>query len=342
MVYATFFLQITIDEFLVGSYQLQLSRLRFISGREPNDTAIKQLTELFRLSCDPQQHRIPVVVSPEELQVVLEESAVTIGNIAGHHTPLPKLSPSGKLRCIHGRQRFEAAILMNGPHMWWGVQLYCIPSGSSFRQLLPKVVDQYFYQTPPSDGEVFLRVRNYEESGNTREAALWRLKLSKYKQKILRAVQRDGRLLEKLNQLHPFHGLWDSFQLGNMERHMAIHATDEVSHKGRSHDIPRHAMPRSRSRGWTHPEFFGGMAWHGGIHPRSLGGMAWHGRIHSESFGGMGWDGRTHPKYFRGMAWRGKAQSSRGMAWLVAWLEDPKTVICGSISDARFSVVCPL
>lgn len=119
---------------------------------------------------------------------------------------------------------------MNGPHMWWGVQLYCIPSGSSFCQLLPKAVDQYFYQTPPSDGEVFLRVRNYEESGITREAALWRLKLSKCKQKILRAVQRDGRLLEKLNQLHPFHGLWDSFQLGNMERHMAIHATDEVLH----------------------------------------------------------------------------------------------------------------
>lgn len=133
------------DEFLVGSCQLQLSSLRFISGREPNETAIKQLTELFRLSCDPQQHRIPVVVSPEELQVVLEESAVTIGNIAGHHTSLPKLSPSGKLRYIHGRQRFEAAILINGPYIWWGVQLYCIPSENSFRQLLPKMVDQYFY-----------------------------------------------------------------------------------------------------------------------------------------------------------------------------------------------------
>lgn len=217
-------------EFLVGSCELQLSRLQFVAGRDPKESAVAKLSELFRLSCDPEDHYIPVVVCPDELQAVLDESAVSIGDIVRGQMPLPRLTPSNRLRSIHARQRYEAAIRVFGQDMWWAVRVYCIPTGSDILQVLPKEVDQYYYQTPPTDGEVFLKVRDYEESGNPHDAALWRLRLSPCKQEALRAIERRANLLEKLDQLRVFPGLWEGFQLGNIHKYIALHAMEEVLH----------------------------------------------------------------------------------------------------------------
>lgn len=216
------------EEFLIGSCELQLSRLHFVASREPKKAAVAKLVELFKLSCDPQDHPIPIVVSPEELQVVLGESAISLDDLVRRPLPRPKLTPSGKLCGIHARQRYEAAIRVFGPDMWWTVRLYCIPAGSNIPELLSKETDQFYYQTAPSDGEVFLKVREYEESGRADHATSWRLRLSTCKQVALRALERQEEMLEKFDQLRVFPGLWDGLQLGNIQRCNALHATEEV------------------------------------------------------------------------------------------------------------------
>lgn len=217
-------------DYFVGSCQLALGRLTFDSSREPNPSAIRRLSEVLRLSCDPMSHQIPVVVSPEELQTVLDDSNVSREALVENRQPYPELFPSAKLRGIHGRQRFEAALRVYGSRKLWTVQLYCIPAGSDVYRLLQPEVDQYFYQTPPSDGEIFLKIRENKGPGQVDIAKLWRLKLSSYKQKVLGTVERQSGLLEKLDQLRAFPGLWNGFQLGNMEKHLKLHTPEEVSH----------------------------------------------------------------------------------------------------------------
>lgn len=220
----------SMDEFLIGSCELQLSKIHFIAGREAKRVAITKLVERFKISCDPQDHQIPIVVSPEELQVVLSESHVSLDDIVQRRIPRPKLNPSRKLCGIHARQRYEAAIRVFGPNMWWTVRVYCIPAGSNISELLPKETDQFYYQTPPSDGEVFLKVREYEESDRAACATLWRLKLSTCKQVALGALERQEHFLEKFDQLRAFPGLWEGFQLGNIQRCNALYATEEILH----------------------------------------------------------------------------------------------------------------
>lgn len=90
------------NEFLIGSCEVQLNRLQFVVGREPKEASITKLAELFELSCDPEEHHIPVLVCPDELQAALDALAVFIENLVQGHLPLPRLTPSSKLRSIHG------------------------------------------------------------------------------------------------------------------------------------------------------------------------------------------------------------------------------------------------
>lgn len=57
---------------------------------------------------------------------------------------------------------------------------------------------------------------------------LWRLRLSNCKQVALGAVERCQSVLDKLDQLRVFLGLWDGLQLGNIQKNLALHATDEL------------------------------------------------------------------------------------------------------------------
>lgn len=131
-------------EFLVGTCQVQLKNLCFF-GRASIDHAVNQLAEVFRLSCasHSKQNLIPVVLYPDELEKVLEESGLSMQHFVQIQPDLHKLTPSAHLRCVHGRQRYEAALLVGGPDMWWGIRLYCIPRGSDISRLLRKETDQF-------------------------------------------------------------------------------------------------------------------------------------------------------------------------------------------------------
>lgn len=220
------------DEFLVGTCQLKLKDLIFESGRDRLAGAVDQLMQVFPTSCNPidKENQIPVVVSPDELQEILGASGITMQDLIGPSSPLPKLRPPRPLRCIHGRQRYEAALQVEGPGMWWAVRVFCIPPGSDVTRLLFKEVDQHYYQTPPSDGDVFRKVREYTEDDRPDAADLWRARLSKGKRLALRALELRPTLLDKLDQLRCFPGLWQGFHLGCVEKHLALHAIEEMVH----------------------------------------------------------------------------------------------------------------
>lgn len=223
-------------EFLVGVCQVQLKKLRFVASRDKIDAATKQLVEVFTTTeCEPYEHQnqYPVVVSPREFEAALAVSRLSMQDLvavqeASSRRPIPKLHPSGKLRCLHGRQRYEAALLVHGPEMWWAVRVFLVPEDCDIPRLLRGEIEQYFYQTPPSDGEIFLKVRYYTEVGMSCFADEWRTRLSGPKKISLRAIETHPSLLEKLDQLRTFPGLWVGLQLGNIQKHLAAHAVEEM------------------------------------------------------------------------------------------------------------------
>ncbi|KAK7746517.1 hypothetical protein SLS53_002476 [Cytospora paraplurivora] len=213
--------------------KLQLKDLTFEGGRGPVAAAIEQLTDVFLSSCNPDEkaNQIPVVVSPEELHDLITVSGTSMQDlIRSMHAPFPRLQPSKPLRCIHGRQRYEAAKRIEGPEMWWTVRLYCIVAGSDLTRLLYHEVDQHYFQTAPYDGYVFRKVREYDESGEPDKADDWRRRLSKGKKNALRAIETRPEVLEIFDQLRCIPGLWEGLHLGNIERHLALHATEEMLH----------------------------------------------------------------------------------------------------------------
>lgn len=220
------------DEFLIGTCVVQLKSFFFESGREKDDRATRTLVQVLKESSEQhdKHNQIPVAVSLEELHQVLNDSSISMQEIARSEAPYPKLFPIRKLRCLHGRQRYEAAIELYSLEAWWPVRLFCIPEGCDPNHIpsLRREIDQYYYQTPSSDGEIFRKIRSYEDMHQRDWAHTWRLRLSRSKQKALRAIELRAPLLAKLDQLRLFPGLWDGFELGNIARHLSLHADDEV------------------------------------------------------------------------------------------------------------------
>lgn len=54
------------------------------------------------------------------------------------------------------------------------------------------------------------------------------LRLSGSKKNILHAVLRNGPILEALDALLPFTGLWDGLRLGNVHKHLALHCDEDI------------------------------------------------------------------------------------------------------------------
>lgn len=120
------------------------------------------------------------------------------------------------------------AVDVLGPNAWWTVKLFCIPEGSNPGRLLRKVIEHTSHETPATDGEILLQVREYEDCGSYDLADDWRCRLSKSKRVGLRAIELRHDLLSKLCQLRVFPGLWAGLELGNIQKHLSLHATEEM------------------------------------------------------------------------------------------------------------------
>ncbi|KAM7183170.1 Protein of unknown function (DUF3723) domain containing protein [Rhypophila sp. PSN 637] len=153
-------------KFLVGICQIQLKNLDFDTyhSRGKNKTAVAYLGSVLVDSCKSHlwSHQIPVRVTPDQLHEILALSQVSLEDL---NRELPstdfnyrKLQTRRNVECIHGKQRYEAAIESLGEEEWWTVRIYCLPEGSDLYRLLPHEVDQC-YQTPYSDGDIYRKVQ---------------------------------------------------------------------------------------------------------------------------------------------------------------------------------------
>ncbi|KAK3937194.1 hypothetical protein QBC46DRAFT_411395 [Diplogelasinospora grovesii] len=200
------------EEFLLGRCQLQLRDIEIDPDycRDKIDLAI-QTVSIPILKTTNSQYSLRTQV---ELRQLLEDSGVSYSSFIESQSRIPYLrltSSHSKLRCIHARQRYEAALSSTklGPGTWWTVKLYCLPQGVDIRALLRDEVEHDHHQTKYNDGHIFCAVLYWEEQGDPGRARSWRSKLSH---------QANGKVKERLKKLRAFPGLLNALELGNVER----------------------------------------------------------------------------------------------------------------------------
>ncbi|KAK3901966.1 hypothetical protein C8A05DRAFT_15916, partial [Staphylotrichum tortipilum] len=216
-------------EFLLGRCQLRLKDIEIDPDycRESIDAAIDHLRPVFEdpksFKPDTESHQLPIVTDLDGLRQLLEDSRVSNDAFRELQTapPYPQLtSLHGQFRCIHGRQRYEAAIGSTklGPDTWWTVKLFCVPEGIDPRLLLCEEVEHDHYQTGYNDGHVFCAVIYWEEQDNPGRVYHWMSKLSSSKRKKLKTLMRCKPLKRRLKRLRVFPGLLDALELGNGDK----------------------------------------------------------------------------------------------------------------------------
>lgn len=218
-------------EFFVGNAQIQLESLIFPYSREKIPSAINYLARIFEENCDPAANQIPVCVSRSELDRILEHSHVQEEALTQQRLPYPQLHPGATVRCLRGRQRYEAALRVLGPQTWWSVRLFCIPNDCRPDILLKREINDLSYETPYSDGEVFHRIYSYQLEGEWELANDWRLRLTTYVQdKALPRLLGMENIARRLYELTSYPGLRDGLKLGSIETYLATHCDEEICH----------------------------------------------------------------------------------------------------------------
>ncbi|KAH0593442.1 hypothetical protein MHUMG1_08899 [Metarhizium humberi] len=219
------------ESYELGYAQIQLRNLTFPFARDKELAAVDCLAAIFKERCDPDamENQIPVFVSPSELALILTQTpGIELETLAHGQSPFPRLKPTGNVRCLHGRQRYEAAMRNFGPEKWWSVRIFRIPEGSDPEILLLRHIDQSSHQMKLSDGDVFRHVFACRRMRQRENENYWHLHLSKDKKGALKRILEDEVMSELLYELTDYPGLRNGWQLGNIDKHFADRCPEEI------------------------------------------------------------------------------------------------------------------
>jgi hypothetical protein len=87
--------------------------------------------------------------------------------------------------------------------------------------------DDYYHQSPYSDGEVYRKVWIFKEQDSTAQMNLWMARLSSSKRDSLERLLKRRGFTKGLEALLDLPGLWGGLQLGNVRGLLALRC-DEV------------------------------------------------------------------------------------------------------------------
>lgn len=184
------------------------------------------------------------MVSRESLQTALREARKTPDELlttAPNHFPHLQFS-AGQVLCLHGQHRLRAGaeVLPEGDR-WWTVDLYLDGSfhllylGSTKRildispELQTALIEEYTNERQPSDGEIYRKIRQYQQEHNARFQKRWWARLSANKAKRLRQLQKNIDISSAFDALLPIPGVWSGMSIGYLAKVMALDSDEVVA-----------------------------------------------------------------------------------------------------------------
>ncbi|KAF4768880.1 hypothetical protein HAV15_008832 [Penicillium sp. str.  len=199
-----------------------------------NTKNVERLCEVFdKEGCrrlDIYNH-VSAVVSREHLHEALQAGRV---NAADMMTDQPSRCPhlhfsTGSIQCLHGQHRLKA-----GEHylpsidQWWTVDLYLDDISPDLQTSL---VDEYSNERVPSDGEIYLKVRQYRYEANSHFENRWLARLSDNKARRLRGLESHPSVRAAFDLLLGLPSLMiHGMQIGSLPQALAICCDEEIVH----------------------------------------------------------------------------------------------------------------
>ncbi|PGG98898.1 hypothetical protein GX51_06545 [Blastomyces parvus] len=218
-----------------GTAKINLSQIAFHPSlsRELDQKNVERLCEIFnkngcrRLDI---QHHVTAVVSQQHLANALHAAHVTAHALMTNPPDrYPQLQfPTGQIRCLHGQHRLKAGEELLPPSdQWWTVDIYLDDISSGLQASL---VDEYSNEKPPSDGEVYRKVHQYQYEANSRFEERWKSRLSSNKAKRLRQLSSPAHVDVRaaFDALLAIPGLWNGMNLGSLHRVLALNCDEEI------------------------------------------------------------------------------------------------------------------
>ncbi|KAI2835487.1 hypothetical protein CBS11350_10013 [Aspergillus niger] len=195
------------------------------------------------------RNHVTAVVSRQHLETALTSAGVsTIALMTNPPDRYPVLEfPVGQVQCLHGQHRLKAAEELLPPSdQWWTVDLYLDggqdsdppPSTALFcssryisSTLQAALVDEYSNEKVPSDGEVYLKVRQYQQEGNARFEERWMARLSANKAKRFRQLNSHVDVRAAFDRLRIIPALLlHGMKFGSIPRALATNCFEEMVH----------------------------------------------------------------------------------------------------------------
>ncbi|KAI9883966.1 MAG: hypothetical protein M1823_004244 [Watsoniomyces obsoletus] len=180
---------------------------------------------------DPKNY-ISALVEDTTFQVALRRSALNADSIRSTATTetIPQLHQDSGIRvqCLQGRHRIAAATeYLEGDDRWWMVKLF---QQTADVRLQTQLEEEYENSVSYPDGEVFRKIRWYQQQNEKLLEGKWWARLTDCKQRGLRQVLRHPGLIKAFDKLLDFPGLWAHIPLGNFPRVLTVKCDEEIIH----------------------------------------------------------------------------------------------------------------
>ncbi|KAJ5346216.1 hypothetical protein N7452_004220 [Penicillium brevicompactum] len=204
------------------------------TSQHMNIKNVERLCEIFdKEGCrrlDIYNH-VSAVVSRQHLHEALQAGRVDAADLM---TDQPNRYPhihfsAGSIQCLHGQHRLKA-----GEHylplidQWWTVDLY---SDDISPDLQTSLVDEYSNERVPSDGEIYLKVRQYRNEANSHFENRWLARLSDNKARRLRGLESHPSVRAAFDSLLVLPSLMiHGMQIGSLPQVLAIYCDEEIVH----------------------------------------------------------------------------------------------------------------
>ncbi|KAJ6102590.1 hypothetical protein N7486_005017 [Penicillium sp. IBT 16267x] len=220
-----------------GTAKIELSQLSFhpSASRQFDQNNVDRLCEVFRKDgCHrlEVQNHISGVVTSGHLKRARQAAQITAEELLTNSCekcPMLSFSP-GQVLCLHGQHRLRAAEDVLAPsEQWWTVDLYLNDISYDLRNTL---IDEYSNEKMPSDGEIYRKLRQYQNEHNAPFQKRWWARLSENKAKRLRQLMSPDNvdICAAFDALLPIPGLWDGMSIGSLNRVLALKCDEEIIH----------------------------------------------------------------------------------------------------------------
>ncbi|PGG99690.1 hypothetical protein AJ80_09304 [Polytolypa hystricis UAMH7299] len=175
-------------------------------------------------------HHVPAVVCRNHLAAALgraNSSAHALLTAPESDPPLLRFQP-GQLQGLHGRHRIAAGLQRLSPtHRWWAVDIYLDDLGEDLKTTL---IEEYSNEKPPSDGEIYRKIRQYANDGNLHGELRWKARLCPNSQARLNSLNKNTRLRHAFDGVLGIPGHRSAMRISMLHRVLAVRCDEEIAH----------------------------------------------------------------------------------------------------------------